>query len=270
MGERMDPRLVDRRRRVAEDRARSNLGRLMWTLVVLALLAGAVWLLQSPFLSVARIEVEGAARVEARSVLATREVVEGRPMVLLDIAGAQAALEAEPWVSRATVARDWPTTVVVEVAERVPGAVVEFADGPFLLAQDGTVLEPLGERSPDLPLARFPDTRSGEAGRDVAGAVEFLVSLPQQRQGDAQVTQGGDGLVATVSGFEVRLGRSSDMHDKALVTAELLDAGLEEGSIITVVAPASPAVLAPGAGDQGDASDISDAVDTTQPTQEEG
>lgn len=58
---------------------------------------------------------------------------------------------------------------------------------------------------------------------------------------------GEGGLVATVDGFEVRLGGPFEMDSKAAVSAALIDSGLEEGSVLTVVAPASPAVLPPGA-----------------------
>ena len=263
MGERIDPRLMDRRRRVAEDRARGNLGRLLRFLTVAAFIAVVVWLLQSPFLSVDRIEVIGAARVDVREVLAERDVRPGRPMVLLDIDGSVAALEAEPWIHDATVARRWPTDVVVEVSEHLPVAVVTFADGAYLVAADGTVLEP-AEGGESLPTAHLAGIESADAGDDleVEGAVEFLAALPEGRRAGSRVSAGEAGMTATVSGFEIRLGRPFDMADKAMVTAEVLDTGLEEGSVVTVVAPASPAVLPPGGGGTADG----ETTDTTGDT----
>ncbi|MGH8911870.1 MAG: hypothetical protein ACRDVD_05105, partial [Acidimicrobiia bacterium] len=64
-------------------------------------------------------------------------------------------------------------------------------------------------------------------------------------------------LEATVDGFTVRLGRPFEMEEKATVTLAVIDDGLEEGSIITVVAPASPAVLVPGA-EQGNTTTTSE------------
>src|SRR5690606_29700951 len=111
----MDRRLAERRKRVAEDRARSNLSRLIRVLVVLALVAAAVWFAQSPFVSVGRIRVEGADRVDVMSVLDSHGVTEGRPMLVIDVQGAERALRQDPWVAEATVARDWPQTVVVAI-----------------------------------------------------------------------------------------------------------------------------------------------------------
>lgn len=245
----MDPRLEHRRRRVAEDRARSNLGRLVRLLLVLAVAAGLVWVAQSPFLSVAEIRVTGARQVDVGSALDSHDIVEGRPMLLLDIDGAETELLADPWVADAEVARDWPTKVVVNVTERIPAATVEFAQGWWLVAADGTVLAEAGGPDPALGVAHFPTLQPGEAGEDLAvsGAVAFLDALPSDRRRGATLRVTDDGLEATLDGFVVRLGRPFDMEEKADVSLALIDEGLEEGSIITVVAPASPAVLAPGA-----------------------
>lgn len=266
MSERMDPRLMSRRRRVAEDRARFNLGRLLRLLTVLAVVAVVVWLLQSPFLSVGQVEVRGASQVDARAILVSHGVTKGRPMVLLDIGGAAAALRAEPWVMEATVARRWPTGVHVQVREHRPAAVVTFSDGPFLVSADGTVLEPASGRPP-LPKVDLGTTASDDAEGDleVEGAVEFVATLPEDRRSGAVVASGEDGLTAKVSDFEIRLGRPFDMADKAVVVDEVLDTGLEEGSVVTVVAPASPAVLPPGGAD-GSAATGADADATADTT----
>ncbi len=247
----MDPRLAARRRRVAEDRARSNLGRLVRFLVLLAAVAGVVWFLQSPFLSVQRLVVRGAHRVDVERILSEHGVVEGRAMVTLRLDPARQALAADPWVASAEVAREWPTTVRVEIIEREAAASVRLSDGWWLVAADATVLERVDQSDPSLPSARFPGVTESDAADDleVAGAVEYLAALPVNHRGGAVVRVGEGGLVATVDGFEVRLGGPFEMDSKAAVTAALLDSGLDEGSVLTVVAPASPAVLPPGASD---------------------
>lgn len=252
----MDPRLEHRRRRVAEDRARSNLGRLIRLLLVVAVLAALVWLGQSPFLSVGEIEVTGSDRVDVEAALAAHEIVAGRPMLLLDVDAAAAALADDPWVAEVEIARDWPTTVVVHLIERVPAASVLLEEGWWLAAADATLLAEAAGEPPDMGVARFQHLTVTEAADslEVAGAVEFLAALPVDRQRGASVAAGTDGLEAVLDGFVVRLGRPFDMAAKASVAVALIDEGLEEGSVITVVAPASPAVLAPG-GDDADPPD---------------
>lgn len=255
----MDPRLEHRRRHVAEEKARSNLGRLVRLLALVALLAVVVWFVQSPFLSVGEIEVIGASRVDVPAVLAEHEVVTGRPMVLLDVAGAEADLLEDPWVAAAEVARDWPTTVVVTVDERTPAVSALLETGWWLVAADGTLLTETDAAMDGMGVARFEDMSPDREDDflDLGGAVEFLVALAEPYRSEAVVTAGTDGLEATVAGFLVRLGRPFDMTEKAAVTTAILDDGVPEGSIITVVAPASPAVLPPNGG--------AGATPTTQP-----
>lgn len=259
----MDRRLAERRRRVAEDRARSNLSRLLRLLLVLGFVAGLVWFAQSPYLSVASIDVIGGEEVDVESVLVDHGVVEGRPMLVLDVEGAESDLLDDPWVEEAGVARDWPNGVVVEIVERRPEAIVELSDGWWLVASGGVLLEEVGEADPGLPTIDLADRGSEEAGDDLEleGAVEFLSALPDEYRAGSHVSGGPEGLEATVAGFPVRLGRPFDMEEKAVVTAAVIAGGVEEGSTITVVAPASPALLPPDA-DQGD-TDASDGDVTT-------
>lgn len=243
----MDRRLAERRRKVAEDRARSNLGRLVRLLLVVAVLAALIWYAQSPFLSVGEIEVRGAEHADVERALDAHDVVERRPMLLLDIDGARETLSRDPWVAEVTVVRDWPTRVVIEIVERTPAAALQLAGEWWLAAADGTLLQVAPDR-PDLATAVFPELEPSEAAEDlsVKGAVEFLAALPADYQsGATRVGPGPEGLEATVAGFTVRLGRPFDMSEKAAVTAAMINSGLEEGSIVTVVAPANPAVLPP-------------------------
>lgn len=262
----MDRRLAERRRRVAEDRARTNLGRLVRLLVVVAFLGGLVWFAQSPFLSVDEIVVQGADRVDVAAALARSEVVAGRPMLLVDVAGAEERLRADPWVATAEVGRDWPTRIVAEIEERVPFAALQLAEGWWAVADDATLLESV-DGPGSLPVAEFPDSvRSGvDEDLGVEGAVAFLAGLPHELQAGARVFATGEGLEARVAGFVVRLGRPFDMGEKAAVTAAILEKGVEEGSIITVVAPASPAVLPPGATPANGEEPEEGSTDTTAP-----
>lgn len=263
----MDRRLAERRKRVAEDRARSNLSRLIRVLVVLALVAAVVWFAQSPFVSVGSIRVEGADRVDVMSVLDSHGVTEGRPMLVIDVQGAERALRQDPWVAEATVARDWPQTVVVAIEERRPAVRAELAEGAWLVADDGTLLDPDEGEGQALPRVVLADLDADAATEDLTlkGAVEFLVSLPDGYRQGAMVTRGTEGLEAVVAGYTVRVGRPFDTAEKAAVTAAMIDAGVEEGAILTVVAPANPAVLPPDAG-QEEGEETGDETGEENPT----
>lgn len=243
----MDRRLADRRRKVAEERARHRLSRLLRLLVAAAVLSFVAWLLQSPFLSVGAIEVSGASQVDVISALAEEDVVVGHPMVLVSASDAERRLLEDPWVADAMVARDWPTTVAVTVTERVPAATVRLGDELWLASGDGALLETTDTAAAAFGLAELPSMTADQGDSlEVVGAVEYLASLTEDFRQGATVRLGEEGLEATVGGFSVRLGGPFEMSSKARVTEAMLRLGLASGSVITVVSPASPAVLPPG------------------------
>jgi cell division protein FtsQ len=245
----IDPRLTERRREVAEDRARRNVTRLVRLLVVLAVIGAVVWLFLSPLLSVKAVTASGIVASDANSTLAEEGVVVGRPMILVDAGDVVAALERDPWVGEATVDKDWPNQVQVTIVERVPVAWVESSDGWDRRAVDGVVLPVSGGPDDTMPNLTFTDVSGSEAGESsmVLGALEFAASLPQDLWAGTTMRVGDNNeLWAVVSGYEVRLGRPTEMTDKALSLRALLAKTPPVGSTLVLIAPTNPAVAAPG------------------------
>lgn len=246
---RMDPRMAARRKVVQESHARRSLARLMRVLVFLAVVAGVIWAFRSPLLAVQSIEVRGAETVDVSAVVAGGGVEEGVPMMDVDLDAAAGLLEADPWVASAVVTRSWPQTIVVEIVERLPVAWAATADGWGRIAADGVVLEYAEVPDPQDPVLVMPGRPGAElAGdRDVVGVLEFLSTLPDELRQGARIEQGESGFEGTIGGYAVRIGSGADGREKALALTAVLETAPDEGSIITVIAPAQPAVLPPGA-----------------------
>lgn len=244
----IDPRLADRRRDVAEDRARRNVNRILRFLAVVAVVGGVVWLMLSPTFSVESVEVSGVQTSETNTVLAANKVVAGRPLILIRTDAIEAELLGDPWVKEASVDLDWPRSVVVAISERSPVAWVENADGWFRRAVDGVALP--GESVPDDTMGqiRLPSVSADDAVESplMLGALEFIDTLPVALGSNAIVDERSGELWALVGGFEVRLGRPVEMADKALSLATLLEEPLVAGSVINMIAPTNPAVVPPG------------------------
>ena len=145
---RIDPRLAERRRVVAEDRARRKVSRLVKFLVALGFAGAVVWLFLSPLLSVASVTTSGIAASSADTVLVEHDVVEGTPLILIRSNDVESALESDPWVRESVVELDWPTGVVVRVQERVPAAWLETNEGWGLFAVDGVQLGTASDPDP--------------------------------------------------------------------------------------------------------------------------
>ena len=93
-----------------------------WLSVVAALLvlAGSLgWLVfYSSALEVDAIEVRGAQLLSSETVRDVLSIPEGTPLVRVDLAAVETALENISQIESATVSRDWPSTLVVQVTER--------------------------------------------------------------------------------------------------------------------------------------------------------
>ncbi|MFZ0626193.1 MAG: FtsQ-type POTRA domain-containing protein [Acidimicrobiia bacterium] len=244
----IDPRLMERRREVAEDRARRTVSRLIKFMVLLAIVGVIAWALLSPMLSVHEVRTAGIVSSAAQRTLVDEGLLPGTPMVFVRPGKVEAALEMDPWVRDASVELDWPNRVVVKVEERVPLAWVEVEGGWERTAVDGVALY-----STSVPDAEYPHIQVGgdaESDPDVArlvlGSLEFVDSLPPELASAAVVTLAGNGeLWATVGGYDVRLGRATEMEAKALSLAALLHEEIPQGSVLTMIAPAHPAVTPP-------------------------
>jgi len=107
--------------------------RLFATLAIAAaaLVLAAVAILALPsLLRITRIEVRGAAAMTRNEVLEAALVREGASYFETDAARVRAALEADPRVDRASVARRFPNGLAIAIEERRPVATVLVeADG---------------------------------------------------------------------------------------------------------------------------------------------
>ena len=147
----VDSRILARRQAVAEEETRRRIRRGLWLagpVTVFALLLGTT---RTPLLDVDHVRVaaatgDGSAELSAaeleavQTALAGVDVGPGEPLVDVDLHDGEEALEALPWVQDADVTRQWPGTLQVEVARRVPVGAVAIAGGAALVDRTGQVV----------------------------------------------------------------------------------------------------------------------------------
>lgn len=249
----IDPRLIERRKTVAEDKAKENVSRLLKFLALVLVVGSLVWLVFSPWLSITQVDTAGISISSGHSVLAERGVVAGTPMIQVSVSATEAALLADPWIESADVDKDWPNRVIVTVVERSPVAWTNTQSGWTRRAVDGVALPSPSE--PDQEMARVDMPHLADAAADTApdmlAALEFIDALPADLRPGTVVSLSEGELWATVAGFQVRLGRGVEMRAKALSLDALLERDIPAGSLLTVIAPTNPSYLAPGAGSGG-------------------
>lgn len=242
----IDPRISERRRTVAEERARFDVRRVIWFLVVLGSLGLGFWLVTSPMLSVQTISIFGATHADVGEVLTEQQVVEGRPLIAIRSGSVAEAIEEDPWVRSAGVELVFPSHVEVTVEERVAVAWVPTGARWGLIADDGVLVryadEPSSEAAPVQIRAEDPGLGSGVSEPEILGAVTFLQALPSELAAITVVRLTDQEMWAWVGDRNVRLGRPIDMAAKASALTAIIDSA--PPGVIDVIAPTRPAIWA--------------------------
>ncbi len=201
---------------------RRGLVRLAVVLLVMALIAGVVWLgFFSAALSARAVTVRGLHELSAEQVRAAAVVPLGRPMLRQDLDAIAARAASLPAVQSASVARDWPNTITITVVERRPLLAVRQPDG-FLLVDKFGVGYQLKPFVPDgvSVVDANPDDRPllTDLGT-VASALPHKLSV---RLTTIRATSRNDIDLVLKSGLTVHWGESSQSKLKADIVVVLL------------------------------------------------
>jgi cell division protein FtsQ len=254
---RIDPRVRARRTEVARAAGRRRLRILVRALVVVAVGAGAVALVRSPLLDVDAVRVEGAASTAEAAVAEVAGLTGSRtPMLTLDRRTLARRIETLPWVASASVHRDWPSTVLVRIVERVPVATIPVPNGVALVDADGRVLGTASTAPPGLvvinvvPRVRVPGT---QVELTVQHALAVVVALPVRLADQVRgVSVSGEPSAVALaldlsSGVTVSLGSPGGVEEKLRAALAVLDAEKPPaGSVLDVRVPRSPTLKPPG------------------------
>lgn len=101
-------------------------------------LLGKQWLTTSPRFAIDRVDIDGVTRTPAASIAARLAVADRPNLFLYDTGAAVARLEASPWIRRASISRDLPDGLVVEIEEREPEALLVIDGDLYICDVTGT------------------------------------------------------------------------------------------------------------------------------------
>lgn len=216
--------------------------------------AGAYWgLWQSELLRYRTLRVVGLERATEAQIRHLADLDAGAPLVALDLDAAAAGVARHPWVASAQVRRVFPDTVVVQVREREPVAILQL-DGLFLVDAEGTPFTRATGADLDLPLLtgipRALADREPELGRRLLreglarlDAVQTRGGLAPEAISEVRFDARAGYTVTLRNGGEVRLGFASlDALDRLpalaaagvdLSTPHRLDLGLRSLAVVS-------------------------------------
>jgi cell division protein FtsQ len=124
---------------------------------LLAVLAGTgYWAVgaatDSPLLKVRHIRVHGNHRVHEGEIAALLEGLNGENVLSADLGRWRERLLASTWVADATLRRQLPGTIVVEIREREPMGIARVGTDLYLMDAAGAVIDEYGPRYADCDL----------------------------------------------------------------------------------------------------------------------
>jgi cell division protein FtsQ len=123
---------------------------------------------------VRRVEVRGVKRLNELKIYERALAQRNRAMPLVDVVGLRDELLKLSWVSDARVSRQLPDTLVIDIVERTPHAVLRLADRLVLIDATGHQLEPISpERARSKLILSGPN-----AGSQVAVLSALLEAAP--------------------------------------------------------------------------------------------
>jgi cell division protein FtsQ len=259
-----DPRIQARRVRVQRERGHRRLGFLLAVLAAAGLSAGALAILHSRLFSARTVVIAGAVHTPRSAILEVTGLDRAPPLIDVNPSVMQSRLDRLAWVLMAYVHVAWPSTVSIDVVERVPVATSPIGAGGYaVLDSSGRVLADAALRPAGLPLVALgnisasPGTSLGASARPLLDAAALLpVSiLPRVQE---IVGSGGEGIVLRLDGgMRAIMGDDASLSEKFVSLATVLSrvdlAGIGDIDLTVAASPVlTPLVTASNVQGKGD------------------
>lgn len=245
---------------------------LLASVIALPLLGGGwLWLRNSSFVAVERVEISGVHGADAAQIDAALTAAARRQSTLNVQASALHAAVAEfPLVREVSVVAHFPHTLQVHVVEQLPVAALLVGGSKTAVAADGVVLGPSLSTGalPAIAGSSQPDVGQAVKVPDLLAALTVLGAAPAPLDRLAErAFEGPKGLtVAMRNGLLVYFGNDTRPHAKWLSLARVLaDSSSSGASYVDVRLPGRPAAGFPAGVTPPDASSSS-STGSTEPS----
>ena len=222
---------------------------------VTGILGGGIALYRSDALRVRVIDVGGVQVADAQAV-ADASKVAGSSMLTLDLTGSARAVEQLPAVKSATVTRDWPQGIRIEITEYQAWGYWQAGSERLVIDETGRVLQQSRPPVGDAPT--IVEVPSGGTTQNVAADADTVRLVHRMRtdgtfdrlgvKPTSYVFRRDRGLTVLVSGAPAAVFGDSSNYDFTVRTWQALMEQVRAGKVPQVQAPAQVSAAQPRAG----------------------
>ena len=229
-----------RRGRSAKQRmARRKRKNMLFRIVCCVLICAVIILAPTVFFRVSQVEIIGDTRYPANDLITTSGVREGDNLFFLDSAGIVRKLQdAYPYLDTVTIKRKPPSTLHIEVTERIPALSVEQKGKYLLIDMTGKVLDCVKTKAPDTVEVIGANTDKLAAGsvlreehEKISTVIELMELMTQYDMGDdvraVDIDKAFEVKMQYADKYIVLLGDLSNLEHKI----QFLQAILKESSL---------------------------------------
>jgi len=232
----------EERERRQSTRRRASRRRLIATLTaVLVVVAAATALYRSQVFEITDVEVLDASTLTEAAVLGRAAVPSGSTLLRFPRHAIEERLLQDPWIASAVISRDFPSTLRIRIAERVPAALVDTGQTFWIVDSSGLVM---AEASLDTssPLVAIRDVSGFEPRPGRTSNSDALVNALRVLDG---ISGGLKSIVRAVSApsvdettlitessVEIMIGEAVNLPEKSALALGILE---EQGSGVVFI-----------------------------------
>jgi len=200
--------------RTKKKRKPLNIKMILIVLTILIISSGLIYLLFfSSFFKVKRVEVLGTEKIadtEIKSIISEKT---NKSIFLADLSNIKDYLIKQyPRIGRISIRRKLPDTILTEIEERKPAAVL-VKDGYFILDKEGIAFEKTPNNSLGLPEITKQDCFDVELGKKAIDRIEDILKITKRIKTKQVIVVSEKRLdIKTIEGFDAYFSLEKDIN----------------------------------------------------------
>lgn len=209
--------------------------------VAVVVLWGLVALFNAPVFALRTVVVSGARQLSDERVRELAAVPTATVLTRLDTSDVRERLEADPWVVKARVDRDFPSTLRLEIVERAPVAVVDAGGAEvWLVSSDGYWLDRQSKVATGVVAIRDieglkPVRGKRATSKELTNAIKVAAGIsPELRAMTRSISAPSIEKTAlmTTDDVEIYIGEAADLKTKDQIARKIL--AKQKGKVVYI------------------------------------